>query len=74
MRVTVSDNSRTQSETRYHTYHCLVGLLSLQVAKNQAASYGCTATVDWKEDVHPYYPATVNDKGIHEFATNVAAR
>ena len=38
----------------------------------QAASFGCTASVDWMEDSHPYYPPTVNDADAARFALGVA--
>jgi hypothetical protein len=39
-----------------------------------AAGFGCNASVDWKLDVHPYYPPTVNDPAAAAFAEGVAAR
>ena len=45
-----------------------------QVARYQALSYGCKAEVDWREDLSPYYPPTVNNRGMHDFAASVASR
>jgi len=45
-----------------------------EVAEHQAISYGCQAKVDWREDLSPYYPPTVNDRATHEFAAGVASR
>jgi IAA-amino acid hydrolase len=45
-----------------------------EVVKHQAASYGCSGSVDWVLDTNPYYPALRNDKGAHEFAMDVATR
>lgn len=39
----------------------------------QAASYGCSSSVDWMEEAHPYYPPTVNDPDAAAFAMGVAA-
>ena len=46
----------------------------MQVVTHQAASYGCSASVDWMLDTNPYYPALRNDKAAHEFAMDVATR
>ena len=53
--------------------HAVMGL-SCQVVEHQAASYGCSAKTDWHLDTNPYYPALVNDKAAHEFASSVAVR
>jgi IAA-amino acid hydrolase len=36
------------------------------------AGYRCTGTVDWHEELKPYYPPTVNDPGAAAFAMDVA--
>ncbi len=43
------------------------------LAASVAAGFGCSAAVDWKLDVHPYYPPTVNDPQTAAFAEGVAA-
>ena len=54
--------------------NCEADALGEQVAEHQAKSYDCAAEVSWREDVHPYYPPTVNDRNTHEFASDVAVR
>ena len=46
----------------------------VQVLAAQAASYGCTANVDWHEDWHPIYLPTVNNKHMYQFSKQVAER
>lgn len=43
-----------------------------QLVEAQAASFGCSATVDFLEDKHPYYPPVINDPNMFEFAMDVA--
>ncbi|KAK9829138.1 hypothetical protein WJX72_004097 [[Myrmecia] bisecta] len=63
------------------TIRCLThdGMMTLQkrvteVIRAQAASFGCTADISWREEDQPYYPPTVNDKGAFEFAKDVGIR
>lgn len=44
-----------------------------EVVTSQALSFGCTASVDWMEDVHPYYPPLVNDPDTAVLAAKVAS-
>lgn len=39
-----------------------------QVARGQAAVFGCEAEVDWLQDSLPYYPPTVNNPDTTAFA------
>lgn len=42
-----------------------------EMAPAVASGYGCNATVDWRLDEQPYYPPTVNDERMAEFAMQV---
>ncbi|KAL1811308.1 hypothetical protein DCAR_0623431 [Daucus carota subsp. sativus] len=44
-----------------------------EVIIGQAAVHRCTATVNFLESEKPFYPPTVNDKGLHQYFQNVAA-
>ena len=44
-----------------------------QVVIAQAGSFGCNASIDWMEDVHPYYPPLINDAQSASFASQIAA-
>ncbi|KAL8098908.1 hypothetical protein AgCh_031573 [Apium graveolens] len=44
-----------------------------EVIIGQAAVQRCTATVSFFESEKPFYPPTVNDKGLHHYFQNVAA-
>ena len=44
----------------------------VQLVEGQAASFGCSATVDFLEDKHPYYPPVINDPNMFKFAMDVA--
>ena len=46
----------------------------LEVVTHQAAVFGCNATVDFRDDIMPAYPPTVNDVGSYEFAKLTVAR
>merc|ERR1719240_322668 len=43
-----------------------------EVVELEARVHGCTATVDWMEDVMPYYPPTVNDARMAALVQSVA--
>jgi metal-dependent amidase/aminoacylase/carboxypeptidase family protein len=45
-----------------------------QVVTSQAASFGCTAEVDWMLDRHPYYPPVVNHPDAAAFLSDVAGQ
>ncbi|EIE22283.1 amidohydrolase, partial [Coccomyxa subellipsoidea C-169] len=45
-----------------------------EVVKAQAQSHKCSATVDWLEKKEPYYPPTVNDRAMYNFAVDVGKR
>ncbi|GFR48947.1 hypothetical protein Agub_g10961, partial [Astrephomene gubernaculifera] len=44
-----------------------------EMAPAVASGYGCNATVDWRLDEQPYYPPTVNDERMANFAMQTAA-
>jgi IAA-amino acid hydrolase len=44
-----------------------------EVVDNQAKAMGCTGSVDWMEEKHPYYPPVVNDDRASDFVTSVAS-
>ncbi len=44
------------------------------MVKAQAQSHKCSATVDWLEKEEPYYPPTVNDRAMYNFAVDVGKR
>nr|GEW86521.1 IAA-amino acid hydrolase ILR1-like 4 [Tanacetum cinerariifolium] len=43
-----------------------------EVIVGQAAVHRCNATVDFAVDNKPFFPATINDAGLHKFFQNVA--
>lgn len=45
-----------------------------EIVAGVAAAHGCTAEVDWMQEVLPYYPPVVNDPEAYQFAMDVAAR
>ena len=56
------------------SHEVLTQLVNVQVVQSTAASFGCTAEVDFHQEDHPYYPPTVNDASAHAFAMDVASR
>ncbi len=55
------------------------GLLRLQrrveeLSQAVASGFGCNATVNWRLDVQPMYPPTVNDKATVDFTNKVAIK
>jgi hypothetical protein len=52
-----------------------MSLHALQVFEFQARTFGCTAELTFRgAGLKPFYPATVNDVGMHAFAKGVATR
>uniref|UniRef100_A0A5B6YNT8 Putative auxin-amidohydrolase family protein n=1 Tax=Davidia involucrata TaxID=16924 RepID=A0A5B6YNT8_DAVIN len=43
-----------------------------EVVTGQAAVQRCSATVDFFAKEKPFFPATINDKGLHEYFRNIA--
>ena len=43
----------------------------LQVVQRTTEALGCSAEVNFFEDVHPYYPPTVNNPEAYAFAMDV---
>lgn len=43
-----------------------------EMAASVAAGFGCTTDVNWRLDIQPYYPATVNDPAQAAFVKTVA--
>lgn len=40
----------------------------MEVVQNQAQVHGCVGSVDFREDVEPYFPPVINDPDQTDFA------
>jgi IAA-amino acid hydrolase len=71
----IPDNARLAGTLRALTHEHIEALRGriASMAAAVAAAYGCTASVDWREDIQPYYPPTVNDPAAAAFAARVAS-
>ena len=48
--------------------------MHLQVVQRTTEALGCSAEVNFFEDVHPYYPPTVNSPEAYAFAMDVGEK